>query len=321
MYYPYFRGKQYELVAIRESTPLMRDAGFTPIIEPVREQKSGLLKTLDYLESEGARSILIINPQIGDHSGDGEEISAFLKENCESHGHITVGVLLTEGMKASDALAICNRQDASRRLALIHAGFSDASGLAPYVRDNATRIDANIFLEAYCGKLYQRHFKGTATPILVRDGCTPRQRNRDHPDTPEFFSDLHITYPDEGVDGFGDFLVVGGAYSEAGGPAYTVAIHLTFIDGDNDDAMYIWHFKSDRQDTPKDPAGKFQEAVAKLVDQLRDPNSKFCKTRASLEFCDLHDRGHYPGLGYVKKLAMMHHIETLANYAETHGGR
>jgi hypothetical protein len=31
------------------------------------------------------------------------------------------------------------------------------------------------------------------------------------------------------MDGFGDFLIVGDDYSESGGPAYAIAIHLTFI--------------------------------------------------------------------------------------------
>jgi hypothetical protein len=28
----------------------------------------------------------------------------------------------------------------------------------------------------------------------------------------------------------------------------------------------------------------------------------------------LYEQGHFPGLGYVKKLSMNHHIETLARY-------
>ena len=39
------------------------------------------------------------------------------------------------------------------------------------------------------------------------------------------------------MDGFGDFLIVGEDYSEAGGPACAVAIHLTFIDPDQNNSM------------------------------------------------------------------------------------
>ena len=58
-------------------------------------------------------------------------------------------------------------------------------------------------------------------------------------------------------------LVVGDEFSESGGPAYAIAIHLTFIDPDKENEMWIHHFLSERQDTPKDPAGKFAEALAK----------------------------------------------------------
>ena len=107
---------------------------------------------------------------------------------------------------------------------------------------------------------------------------------------------------------------MGDEYSEGGGPAYAVAIHLTFIDPDQDDTMQIYHFKSKRQDTPKDPAGKFAEALAGMMKVLDARGSKVLETDAVKEFRMLHQQGHFPGLGYVKKLSMKHHIETLANY-------
>ena len=101
--------------------------------------------------------------------------------------------------------------------------------------------------DRFCGKLYQKHFKG-AKRVLLRDGFE-RMRNADYVlVTP--FSDLHATFGDEDMDGFGDFLIVGDEYRESGGPAYAVAIHLTFIDPDQDNAMQIYHFVSDRR-TPQ----------------------------------------------------------------------
>lgn len=51
MYYPYFRGKQYELITIREMAPVFAQAGFHPIIEPVRV--AGLKKALDVIVQIG----------------------------------------------------------------------------------------------------------------------------------------------------------------------------------------------------------------------------------------------------------------------------
>lgn len=115
------------------------------------------------------------------------------------------------------------------------------------------------------------------------------------------------------MDGFGDFLTVGEDFFEGGGPAYAVAIHLTYIDP-SDEAMYIYHFKSDRSDTPTDPAGKFGEALTRMVGVLNSPGSGILESDAVKEFRELHTRKHFPGLGYIKKLSMQHHIETLAAY-------
>jgi hypothetical protein len=109
-------------------------------------------------------------------------------------------------------------------------------------------------------------------------------------------------------------LIVGDEFSESGGPAYAIAIHLTFIDPDKEDEMWVHHFLSERQDTPKDPAGKFAEALAKMMKVLSKSNCKILETKAVQEFRKLHKEGHFPGLGHVKKLSMNHHIETLAHY-------
>ena len=47
MYYPYFRGKQFELITIREMAPLLAEKDFVPLIEPVRESLGGLKRTLE----------------------------------------------------------------------------------------------------------------------------------------------------------------------------------------------------------------------------------------------------------------------------------
>jgi hypothetical protein len=46
MYHPYFRGKQYELITVREMAPVMKAAGFRPVIEPVKEGLNGLHRAL-----------------------------------------------------------------------------------------------------------------------------------------------------------------------------------------------------------------------------------------------------------------------------------
>ena len=311
MYHPYFRGKQFELLCVREMAPVLRQADFRPIIEPVRDVLGGLNRALDAVMEVDGRAIVIVNPHHGDLSDSGTPLSDLLKEKYLDLPGISAGILLKQDTTTAEAIR-CYRDHASHSPVLIHAGFGDAKTLAERL-GKQTKNECHVFLEQYCGKLYQRHFSGTHR-ILLRDGFD-RKRNRDY-EPLEPFSDLHATFQDEGMDGFGDFLIVGDEYSETGGPVYAVAIHLTFIDPDRDDSMWIYHFVSERQDTPKDPAGKFAEALAKMVRVLNKPNSKILETSAVKEFRALHREGHFPGLGYVKKLSMNHHIETLADYFE-----
>jgi hypothetical protein len=307
MYHPYFRGKQYELITIRELAPLLATAGFCPVVEPVREDLSGLDKALDAVVDAGGNAIVIVNPHHGDLSGAGGPLTELLKDN--SWPGISAGILLKPGMPLEKVMERYKEHTAQAPV-FIHGGFSEAKALAEKL-GKPKKDHSHVFFEEFCGKLYQKHFIG-AKRILLRDGFQ-RMRNRDY-ERFEPFSDLHATFLDEGMDGFGDFLMVGDDFSESGGPVYTVAIHLTFIDPDQDNSMYIYHFKSKSQDTPKDPAGKFGEALTEMIKTLNRPDSKVLETDAVKEFRTLHEQGHFPGLGYVKKLSMSHHIETMADY-------
>ncbi|HRE61071.1 MAG TPA: sce7725 family protein [Micropepsaceae bacterium] len=310
MYHPYFRGKLNELITVRETVELMANHKFVPIIEPVKEALSGLKRTLDAVVEVNGKAVVIVNPFHGDLSGDGQDISDLLASHFEKKDGIAAGVLLKGGMTTKEVLACCDKHK-GHPLALIHAGFPDAKQLTEALGENLKTM-RHVFFEPDCGKLYQRHFNG-ARRVLIRDGFQ-RRKNREHPKM-ELFSDLHATFTDEGMDGFGDFLIVGDDYSETGGPAYAVAIHITFIDHENDDAMYVYHFVSDSQDTPKDPAGKFAQALTKMMRAIGSAGtSKVLESRAVQEFRELHSRKHFPGLGYIKKLSMQHHIETLAEY-------
>ena len=309
MYYPYFRGKQFELIAIRESAERIEKAQFVPIIEPVRASLGGLEKTLNSLTNTGAQAVVVVNPRYGAHRESCESISELLERDYQESNTIGAGILLTSETSLEKALALAKRFN-KPGTTLIHTGFTEPQVLSEELKSLENSFP-NVFLENRTNRLYRRHFQAQPR-ILVRDGFV-QMRNADYPDL-EAFSDLHVTFNEEGMHGHGDFLTVGDNYSEGGGPAYAVAIHLTFIDPNQDNAMFIYHFKSDTNDTPTDPAGKFAQALRKLINKLDSNESNLLETTAVKEFRDLYDRRHFPGLGYVKKLSIKHHLETLANY-------
>ena len=312
MYYPYFRGKQFELLAVRESAALMAASDFVPIIEPVKEALGGLKKALDAICEAGGQAIVIVNPYHGDHQEDGAGITQLLQEAFAENDAIHAGILLRSSTSLDDALG-CYATHGDHNPTFVHAGFVAQKALADNLGADL-EASRHIFLEEHANTLYRKHFDG-GMRSLVRDGFK-RRKNSEYALIPvEEFSELHLTYDNPlGMHGFGDFLTVGDNYSEGGGPAYAVAIHLTFIDPDKDDVMFIYHFVSASNDTPTDPAGKFAEALGDLIAKLDSENSKLLETSAIQEFRSLHAKEHFPGLGYVKKLSMKHHIETLADY-------
>ena len=309
MYYPYFRGKQYDLIVIRECADLFAQNNFVPIIEPVKESTTALVRALRTLVASQCDSVLIVNPVNGNHSTDPSAISEILNETFKGDSYIRVGILLEKETSAREAFDLANNFP-QRKSSFIHSGFTDPVALVELLQDGKERYE-HIFLEEGRGKRYQKHFKDFHR-VLIKDSFEKRS-NREHPNV-EYFSDLHATYEEETMDGFGDFLIVGDDYSESGGPAYAVAIHITYIDADDDDGMYIYHFKSDRNDTPTDPGGKFAEALSKLILEVNSSSTKVTQTKAIDEFRDLYESKHFPGLGSIKKIAMKHHIQTLAHY-------
>lgn len=66
MYYPFLRGKQYELIMLREMAAEISKSGIVPIIEPVKKNFSSLRKTLDKLVENNCRFIIVSNPSVGE---------------------------------------------------------------------------------------------------------------------------------------------------------------------------------------------------------------------------------------------------------------
>ncbi|MGV6488244.1 sce7725 family protein [Stenotrophomonas bentonitica] len=305
-YYPYFRGKQYELICIRESAALIAANGLKPIIEVVRPDPGSLGRCLSALEKHHASALVLYKSGCGPlKDGLSEEIKVLVEEAMAKNP------LLGWIVRVEDFLNLAKDDLPLGQISLLHDSPADAGRIIEAIGQLGIEVVSHIFVEGGdAGKLYRARFKPYSR-VLVKDGFK-RKKNADyiHPEV-DPFSDLYLTYGDEGLQGFGDFLTVGSYYAEGGGQAYAVAIHITFKNEEADGAIFVHHFVSDSNDTPADPAAKFHEALEKLARAIGSPNCKILRTQAVEEFLDLHRRGHYPGLGYVKKLSMQHHLELM----------
>jgi len=308
MYFPYLRGKQFELIMLREMAPSIAEWGFVPIIEPVRSNFSPLKRAIASLTEHNCRFVLIANPGVGDLSNNPSSLwTDIIQGSLAEYNNFSVGLCLT----ASSPLHVAEDffKEHNIPTTIIHDGFSDGKGLATVIHDTSPDINKHVFMNN-SSTLYRKHFAGTDR-ILVIDGFTSRP-NKEYPLT-EPFSELYLTFAEMGCVGFGDYLIAGKDYRDGGGPAGAVAIHISYVDSAADDAIAINHFISDMTDVLDDIASKFAEALSKLVEAVNAGSSQIYRSNAIEEFLDLHKKGHYPGLGYVKKLSMQHHLELVAH--------
>ena len=305
MYFPYLRGRQFELIALRELVEKgVLSSRITPIIEPVK-LSSTLVKTIEAYGENSKQLAIITNPKVGSFSSDAKEeknqklkesLSASLKEN----NNILYMYLLRPSSKPEKFIAkhadsmgtICNDKDA---IPVYETNFSETDVKFNLIPDESG---------------FRR--KVRKNRVLLADKFNKQERNNDYIEIDdEPFSEDHLYYSEDGYVGFADYSVVGEEYNETGFAPYAVAIHIVYFD--TDESLRVKHFVSDSNDDISDPAGKFQEALSKLVEWNEE---KKIDTVAMKEFEDLYRREAYPGLGTVKKLSIMHHLELIGRYLD-----
>ena len=305
MYFPYLRGRQFELIALRE---LVEKRGLSsriiPIIEPVK-LSSTLVKTIETYRANNKQLAIIMNPKVGSFSSDAkEEKNEKLKES------------MSASLKENNTLLFMNLLRASTNPEKFIELHADNMGVICYDKDaipvyekyfSATDVKYNLIPDESGFRRKIRKNK-----VLLADKFNKQPRNNDYIEIDdEPFSEDHLYYLEDGYVGFADYSVVGEDYNETGFAPYAVAIHVVYFDTDN--SLRVKHFVSDSNDDISDPAGKFQEALSKLVEWNK---IKQLDTIAMKEFEDLYRREAYPGLGTVKKLSIMHHLELMGTYLD-----
>lgn len=307
MYFPYLRGRQFELIALRElADNLLLSKRIIPIIEPVK-LSSTLTSTINSF-SKADKSISIIgNPKVGSLFLDARKDETNIKMNklkasmkdkhiirallIDSKAKSHVNHWVESGTNAKDIIALCLDRDA-----------------IPYLEEafDITPLYNIIPYEPAFRRIRENR-------ILIDDKFTKQNRNNDYANNDdEFFSDDHLFCFDDGYKGFSDYSIVGDEYRESGFAPYAVAIHIVYFDS-KDMSLRVKHFVSNSNDDISDPANKFYEAVTKLVSWNETMG---LDTLGIRKLKELHDNEAYPGLGVVKKLSIMHHLELMGKYLD-----
>lgn len=308
MYFPILRGRQFELIALREllQKKLIGKSIF-PIIEPVK-LSSTLCATLATYRCNNAGIGVVRNPAVGNFSSDLQKVEKAKAKNkladefrqqaftnvlyLNMKRPISIEAIKRSGIEIADCISIFSNKDSLELYLKIFGSSPPNYCLIPDERSIRRRI--------------------TAHKVILDNKFIKKTRNTDYAiidDEP--FSEDHLFYKDEGYVGFSDYSIVGDDYNKSGFAPYAVAIHIVYFDHDH--SLRIHHFVSDSNDDISDQAGKFAEALYKLIKW----NQKYrLKTEAMREFERLYQSQQYPGLGSVKKLSIMHHLELMSHYLD-----
>ncbi|WP_339181830.1 sce7725 family protein [Paenibacillus sp. FSL R5-0701] len=311
MYYPIIRGRQYDLLALRELKSKGRLSNkIIPIIEPIKLSPT-LVSTVNIFVEQGDKIIVISNPKVGSLLGELELSTS--KVNFEN-------ILRSEGVVVAHHF---NKNSDSQLSSLIH---NLDIGLNSIVIIHSEKNLVNLYKDKFADNkpflnliptdnAFKRQLNNVNI-VGLDDKFNKLTRNVDYLEVEnEFFSEEHLYFHEEGYIGFSDYSVVGAEYNEGGFAPYAVAIHIVYPNQEN--ALEIRHFVSDSNDDTSDPAGKFSEALEKLIawysKYLEDSRMN---TIAMGIFSEHYKNGTYPGLPTLKKLSIMHHLELIGNLLE-----
>lgn len=308
MYLPYLRGKQYELLALRELCALpLNGQKIYPIVEPLKKELKSIETALNALNRVGVKMQLIVNPEHGELKGNGPTVLDFIDR---VHDLGLTNVIPTYIISSERDFSFFESTSSARDY--IISGYSlvhlnqISSALALKTLVNSTAIKFNVLHVNHQMSLRRGFTNGN--PTLLSDPFNKQKKNADYLHVEnEFYSNDCIFFQDEGFSAFADYLTIGSDYVEGGMLPYAVSIHLTYrvqMSGE----IWIRHFTSNSNEDFSDTAGKFGEALDKLIEFI---DREDLHTIACEQFRDYHSRGAFPGLGVVKKLSIMHHIELI----------
>jgi len=309
MYFPYLRGKQFELIALREICSFIDNKFLiSPIIEPVKETTVTLEKTIDCLIKNNINFNLIINPKIGEIKNV-KVVLDIIKTKLKDYNNFQPTILISQSSKFVKIYADIKLNGLTNLTVICKELPDDEDAFFNFIKNKS--IKYVVLNEDLNSKRFTRAVKSTGVNLVtLSDSFNVLKRNADYlVKDNEFFSDEHMFYKEEGFIGYADYTTIGREYSDTGFLPYAIAIHLTYFN--DKEEIWIRHFVSDSNEDTTDVAGKFSEAIKKLVGFL---NKKDIHTQAAEEFRNLHESESYSGLGNLKKLSVKHHIEMIYEY-------
>lgn len=302
MYYPYFRAKQYEMLALRSFIQSNANDTITyPILEPVKASFNSLRLLLNAYRDAKKPIGIILNPEVGDMVNKREQIEAELSD----YQNVYTPVFIINYLNIETIKKI-----------ILDSRYQEVIILAPnpLPGNGDTLIELmslptvkTLIIREPIRSLRRRVHEKEKKIVILHDCFNKQERNAKYIDiSEELFSEEYWYYSEEGYDGISDYTVLPSAYIEGGRLPYAIAIHLTY---QKEKQVQLRHFVSDSNDDDSNIQGKFEEAAKKAVSFC---NENHLISQGIKELKNYLLTEHYPGLGALKKISILNHLELVS---------
>jgi hypothetical protein len=306
MYFPYLRGKQFELEALVNVNPAVY-ANTLPILEPVSASKGVYKRLYGNFVSQNIPLILIMNP-FYPQSGrlTPTAVQTIINGELARHPSLILGHIIDQRYEVRDLNAFLTSNPTRRKAIVFRFNPLPTDLLAIQAALGTHPVEYIIFDDRRTNATTRNSFNTHPRRVLITDGFQRQDKNSDYPPVSAFDSN-YSTWRASGWFGIGDYLSIGDYYQAGGGQVYVVTLHLTI---ESPTGLVMHHFSSTYRATVKGfPAQKFAEANNLLV---TSPHVVPLASSGLDLFRDWHARAHNPQLGAAKKASLMHHIELMS---------
>lgn len=284
MYYPYFRGKQFDLLAIKRLLEEERlSQKVCPIIEPVKDSRT--FQSFLKMNQKQKHPIYVIeNPQSGQFLT--ESGLHKYKNYLDYSAHIVDQSL--DVIEATPDLWVVRQ--------------------APPVLASDWRFVTQKVLVPFEFRILE---KIPGAKILSEDPFTRLPKTSFYKEVPdEFFSDSQNTFGKRGFSGFSDFSIDSRNYYEKGYPTPILSLHLVYFENNT---LRIHHFLSPEE------ASSQSEKFFVLMQEVANWADKLCGKQRTLGLSlllEAFDNHHFPGMGIMRKASVMHHLELMSRFLD-----
>lgn len=308
MYFPYLRGRQFELLALRDfAIGNQCKENVVPIIEPVKQQFGGLNTAITTMLDNRLLFAMILNPNDGDfkHPNVHNDILGGLTSLVNIHdGWIPAYLYKRNANVLLNHIVLNNLQQVM--IILPNGADVNDEEFMEFLRNErvAYIVNGNNGNRSTRARLLRLNKQ----LISLEDRFKSKARNADYADPDdEFFSDDFAYYNADGLYGFSDYTTLTKDFIEGGMMPYAIAIHLTYQKAD--DQIFVHHFVSDNNYDQSNVRGKFHEAAIKIAPFYGNSIAHTTSVDELIEKASQEDG--YPGLGYIKKLSILNHLELI----------